>query len=102
MNVWEYQLVQTPHWEELGVGGWEFVALNAVGEHIFKRPARSAVERVTAEQCSAALKGGAPERELPALLNPELAALARSVGHTQMLLICDREFPVPAKLPLGP
>lgn len=61
----------------------------------------SASERFTREQTERALKGVAPLIAAPRVLNPELAALVRRIGHTQMLLICDSGFPVPFDLPLG-
>jgi D-ribose pyranase len=101
MQTWEYHCSRTPDFKILGDAGWEFVALREGGECVFKRPAPKAVERFTREQTEHALKGAPPLCEVPRLLNPQLAALARRVGHTQMLIVCDRGFPAPLDLPLG-
>lgn len=97
---WEYQTQKKPDLAKLGRDGWELVAVLPDGDAIFKRPVPAA-ERFTREQTAAVLKGAAPLCEAPRLLNPELAALARRIGHTQMLIVCDRGFPVPHGLPLG-
>jgi D-ribose pyranase len=91
---WEYHRTDgKPDLEALGREGWELVALDA-GEWILKRPAPDLTERFTLEQRDAALAGHkAITRHL---LNPEVAALIRHVNHTQMLLIADRGFPIPA------
>ena len=104
MVQWEYLRVNTPDFDLLGQNGWEWLALQN-GEHIFKRPAPTASERFTREQSERIRRPDAQNtsREnaaIPRVLNPELAALVRRVGHTQMLLICDRGFPAPLHLPL--
>lgn len=98
---WEYYRAIDPDLNALGQAGWELVAQRANGECVFKRPAPLAVERFTLEQTANALAGATPLCEALRLLNPQLAALARRIGHTQLLLVCDRGFPVPANLPLG-
>lgn len=98
---WEYLLSKEPDWGNLGAEGWELVGVRPNGECVFKRAESPAAERFTDEQTARALKGTRPLCNAPRLLNPELAALARRVGHTQMLIVCDRGFPVPQGLPLG-
>ncbi len=98
---WEYHRSSNPDLKVLGAEGWELVAHRPDGEFIFKRPLPPAAERFTREQTENALKGVAPLYDVPLLLNPNLAALARRIGHTQMLIVCDRGFPVPHSLPLG-
>ena len=100
MQTWEYHLSRTPDFNALGEDGWELIAVRD-GEHIFKRASPPAAERFTQEQRQAALKGAATAGEPPRLLNPLLASLARRIGHTQTMLVCDCGFPVPLNLPLG-
>lgn len=98
-TVWEYQRHAAPDLEQLGRAGWELVAIHH-GEWIFKRPAPPPAERFTLEQREAALSDVEAHRGVTRhLLNPEVAALVRRVNHTQMLLIADRGFPIPAGLP---
>ena len=106
MIQWDYLRANAPDFNLLGQNGWEWIALQN-GEHVFKRRAPAASERFTREQTERALRPdahlsggtGVAETPIPRVLNPELAALIRRVGHTQMLLICDRGFPVPLDLP---
>ena len=101
MPRWEYFVSSQPDLKALGDSGWELTAIRHGGEHVFKRPLASESERFTREQTANALKGVKPLCEMPRLLNPQLAALARRIGHTQMLIVCDAGFPVPTNLPLG-
>ncbi len=61
--------------------------------------ADSLIERFTREQAervTAAVKAGkTPGESRPRLLNSLLAGTLREVGHTQMLLLADKGFPVP-------
>ena len=98
---WDYFKTSNPDLAALGLAGWELIAHRPDGECIFKRPTATAGERFTREQTEHALSGAKAKCEAPRLLNPQLAALARRIGHTQMLLVCDRGFPVPHDLPLG-
>ncbi len=93
---WEYLRVsEEPDLASLGRDGWELVALRGA-EWIFKRPEPDPAERFTREQRRAALEDPEGHRAVTRhLLNPEVAALARRVNHTQMLLLADRGFPVP-------
>ncbi|MEI6234102.1 MAG: RbsD/FucU family protein [Planctomycetota bacterium] len=108
MIQWEYTRCTAPDFSLLGREGWEWVTFYA-GEHVFKRPAPSATDRFTREQTERALLGASDTSSndkmrtlsTPHLLNPELAALSRRIGHTQMLLVCDAGFPAPFGLPLG-
>ncbi|HEY3320939.1 MAG TPA: RbsD/FucU family protein [Planctomycetota bacterium] len=101
MTQWEYKGAKNPELATLGDEGWELVTVRPDGEYIFKRPAPPEMERYTREQTENALAGRSALCPIPRLLNPELAALARRVGHTQMLVVCDRGFPAPLGLPLG-
>ena len=97
---WEYLLAKSPDWKNIGPDGWELVGIRD-GECIFKRPV-AFMERFTAEQTERVKKGKHESfGEIPRVLNPELAALLRRIGHTQLLLVCDRGFPVPPALPCG-
>lgn len=100
ISEWDYCRDRVPDLTRMGAEGWELVAVHD-GAFIFKRPAESATERFTREQTERALLGSAPHGIPPRVLNPELAALIRRIGHTQMLLICDSGFPVPFDLPGG-
>jgi D-ribose pyranase len=96
-TAWEYLRVQgEPDLTRMGRDGWELIALRG-DEWIFKRPEPDPAERFTLEQREAALADVAAHRSVGRhLLNPEVAALIRRVNHTQMLLIADCGFPVPA------
>ncbi len=100
MLEWEYTRSGAPDLNALGREGWELVAIQN-GEHLFKRPAPSAIDRFTREQTARALLGTRTSCAPPRVLNPELAALIRRIGHTQMLLVCDGGFPVPFGVPGG-
>jgi D-ribose pyranase len=97
---WEYKLVERAEMrtslDALGKDGWELVLVEPAGG-LFKRPKPSPVERFTAEQRAAVFAGTYPHAPEPRskLLNPELAALVRRIGHTDMLLIADGGFPMP-------
>ena len=97
---WEYRTEKTPDLEALGREGWELAAFKSTGEAVLKRP-MPAAERFTREQAEHVVKHGATLGKLPTLLNPQLAALVRQIGHTQMLIVCDRGFPLQRDLPLG-
>jgi D-ribose pyranase len=94
---WQYlRLSAEPELEPLGAEGWELVAIRGE-EWLFKRPTPSPAERFTLDQRAAALASTpahAPESRR--LLNPQIASLIRQINHTQMLLIADRGFPIPA------
>jgi D-ribose pyranase len=108
MVAWEY-------WREdegsadlarLGAEGWELCA--AVGHTLyFKRPALSLQERIALEQRAEVLGSGLPlgahdrppEEARPRLLHPGLRAALASVGHTDLILVADRGFPVPPEVP---
>lgn len=120
---WEYKTVfGRCDLRELGAAGWELAAVDRAGDvlqHVFKRPAAvDPTGRFTLEQREAFFarqKAGAADggTGIPAchpshtstdknvcptasrLLNADLAALVRRVGHTQMLLIADMGFPMP-------
>jgi D-ribose pyranase len=94
---WQYRrLMGEPDLDRLGAEGWELVAIRGE-EWLFKRPGVDPTERFTLEQRAAALAGPAAHpADSRRLLNPRIAALIRQVHHTQMLLIADRGFPVPA------
>jgi len=94
---WEYlRWNGEPDLEGLGRDGWELVAIRGE-EWVFKRPEADPSERFTLEQRDAVLADTSGHQAVTRhLLNPEVAALIRRVNHTQMLLIADRGFPVPA------
>jgi D-ribose pyranase len=101
---WEYKSVfGNCNLRELGAQGWELVAIDRAGDvlqHVFKRPSTEHVERFTLEQREAFFAkqkagGHHPPRAGSRLLNADIAALVRRVGHTQMLLLADKGFPVP-------
>lgn len=103
MRLWEY-LTQGPgaDLDALGADGWELVAVisSANGERFyFKRERGEATARFTREQKEAffAARGATPTQQAapPILLNPEVAAMVRSIRHTEMLLLADQGFPVP-------
>lgn len=101
MPSWEYRLETVPAPEALallGREGWELVGLDG-GQAYFKRPIPSYRERVTLAQRQRALQTR-PESDavVPRLLHPEAYRVFAAAGHTDLLTICDRGFPVP----LGP
>jgi D-ribose pyranase len=100
VHRWQYlRLSGEPDLDQLGAEGWELVAIRGE-EWLLKRPAPDPTERFTLEQRTAALASSPiPPWESRRLLNPHIASLIRQINHTQMLLVADRGFPVPA-LPL--
>jgi D-ribose pyranase len=84
----------------LGREGWELVGVDG-GRAYFRRPAPSYRERVTLLQRERALASPPPPaagRTPPAerrLLHPDLYRVFASAGHTDLITICDRGFPVP-------
>lgn len=99
MTRWEYHVVDGAcDLAELGRAGWELVSGSSAARHVFRRPAAEddPTTRFTLEQredCFAGRKAGGGAA--PRLLNPDLAALVRRVGHTDMLLLADQGFPMP-------
>jgi D-ribose pyranase len=104
--VWEYRVEPAPAAETLaawGQEGWELVGLDG-GRAYLRRPGPSYRERVTLAQRERAL-AAPPSRtagRTPAvrqrLLHPEIYRVFASAGHTDLITVCDRGFPVP----LGP
>ena len=108
--MWEYRWIEAEDClADLGEQGWELnAACSQEGgrtRFYLKRPMRL-VERFTAEQRERALSGSedaadrgqSSEVTVPltsALLNAPLAALVRRLGHTDMLLLADKGFPIP-------
>ncbi len=102
-TCWEYFRVvapsdpaEGPDLMALGREGWELVAVRET-TWIFKRPEPDPIERFTREQSAAALADVAAHQTVTrTLLNPDVAALIRRVNHTDLLLLADRGFPIPA------
>jgi len=99
LPAWEYRVEAVPAAEalaELGRAGWELVGLDG-GRAYLKRPAPSYRERVTLAQRQRALAAppapAAPRDQR--LLHPEVYRVFASAGHTDLVTICDRGFPVP-------
>ena len=102
--MWEYQRTEEEdRLTSLGEEGWELVSVcreeGGTARFYLKRPVHLA-ERFTAEQRQRALNRveeapPASSAEPSALLNAPLAALLRRLGHTDMLLLADKGFPVP-------
>ena len=80
--------------------GWELVGVSG-RDYVFKKEAPSLIERFTLEQRRDALskkkkKATSKKRKCEdKLLNAEIARLIRTIGHTDMLLLADKGFPVP-------
>jgi D-ribose pyranase len=106
---WEHLVEDAPTAERLaalGAEGWALVAVEG-GRAFLRRPApgyRARVTLVQRERALAALPGAgarAPGRVPPArqrLLHPEVFRIFAAAGHTDLVTVCDRGFPVP----LGP
>lgn len=100
MPAWEYRVLAEPAagaLQVLGAEGWELVGLDG-GRAYLKRPAPSYRERVTEEQRRRALATPPTPAGPPRLLQPDLYRIFASSGHTDLVTIADRGFPVP----LGP
>jgi D-ribose pyranase len=109
VQQWEYRVEPAPaqpaDLASWGDAGWELCAV-AEGRLYLKRPRPSLQERVTEAQRRQVLASGRPlgadegapdgEESAPALLHPELARLLAAVGHTDVIALADRGFPVPA------
>lgn len=100
LDAWEYrrESAATPETlSELGAGGWELVGVDGGVAHL-KRPSPSYRQWVTGLQREAALRAPAPQGA-PAgrrrLLHPETYRLFAQAGHTDLITVCDRGFPVP-------
>lgn len=102
--VWEHLVEAGPSAERLaalGAEGWELVAVDG-GRAYLRRPGAPYRERVTLDQRRRALAAEGPARPVrtpPArqrLLHPEVYRIFASAGHTDLVTICDRGFPVPA------
>jgi len=99
---WEYRVEAAPGAEalgDLGREGWELVGLDG-GHAYLRRPAPGYRERVTLAQRQRALEAppAAAGRTPPArqrLLHPEIYRVFASAGHTDLVTVCDRGFPVP-------
>jgi len=97
----EYRTIEGPcDLERLGREGWVLAAVDPQGRRIFHRDEPHPMERFTLEQREAHFARQASGAPSPGavkskLLNPDLAAMVRRVGHTQMLLIADMGFPMP-------
>ncbi len=100
MQQWEHRVAPLAGPDDLrawGEQGWELVAVRE-GTAYLRRPAPSFRERVTEEQRQAALgAAGAPPVSGPGrrLLHPEVLRAFAQVGHTDLVTIADRGFPVP-------
>lgn len=100
MQQWEYRQAETiEQVERLGQDGWEAVAALPSGAILLKRPAPSLRDRLTQAGVEAFFAAGAAEMGEPEggskLLHPELAAIVRNMGHTDMIVISDMGFPMP-------
>lgn len=104
MPSWEYRVEEPLPGPEtltrLGAEGWELVGVES-GRAYLKRPAPSYREAVTLAQRERALAAppapAAPEGR-QRLLHPEVYRIFAAAGHTDLVTVCDRGFPVP----LGP
>ncbi len=106
MTRWEYRVETVPPnattLAGCGAEGWELCGA-AGGLLYFKRPAPSLQDRVTLDQRGRVLTTGRPLEApppsaapaTPRLLHPELRRLLASAGHTDLIVVCDRGFPVP-------
>ena len=103
MAGWEHRVESSPSAErlaELGREGWELVGVQGASAYL-KRGLPGYRERVTLAQRARALaasSGGATAPSSRRLLHPGLYRVFASAGHTDLITICDRGFPVP----LGP
>ncbi len=100
--TWEYLETFKPEdLPRLGREGWELVAATPVAgeiKYLLKRPAADLKHRFSLEQVEAFFAGAShdnPEQASP-LLNPHVASLLRRLGHTDMLIIPDKGFPIPS------
>ncbi len=103
MQRWVHRVEESVSAErlaEVGREGWELVGLQGASAYL-KRPAPDYRDQVTLMQRARALAapagGGAPTRGRR-LLHPGLYRVFAAAGHTDLLTVCDRGFPVP----LGP
>jgi len=99
LQSWEYRVEALPDPEalaDLGRDGWELVGTDA-GRAYLKRPALPYRERVTLAQRERALAAPQPPvaSAPPRLLHPEAYRVFAAAGHTDLITICDRGFPVP-------
>ena len=103
MQKYIYKKVRNPSEKSINAlakEGWELVGVSGE-DFVFKKESPSPVERFTLEQRQAALSKGRKKaaarkkKHEDALLNPEIARLIRTIGHTDMLLLADKGFPVP-------
>lgn len=87
----------------LGAEGWALIAVQD-GSAFLRRPAPGYRARVTLAQRERALAAAAergapaPARVPPArqrLLHPGVFRIFASAGHTDLITVCDRGFPVP-------
>lgn len=99
--TWEYlETFEPQDLPRLGREGWELAAAVPVAGHLkylLKRPAADLKHRFSLEQIDAYFaerSHSAPDQPSP-LLNPHVASLLRRLGHTDMLLIPDKGFPIP-------
>lgn len=102
---WEYRQedAATVDLAHLGAEGWELCA--ALGRTLYlKRPAPTLQERITLAQRDQVLASGRPlggggsgaaSADRPRLLHPGLRAALAAMGHTDLLLVADRGFPIP-------
>ena len=105
MQRWEHRIETSPSSErlaELGREGWELVGVIGADAYL-RRPAPAYREQVTMAQRERALaapphKAGRTPAAQQRLLHPDLYRVFASAGHTDLVTICDRGFPVP----LGP
>ena len=99
--TWEYlETFEPGDLPGLGQEGWELAAAVPVGGHIkylLKRPAADLKHRFSLEQIDAFFAGPQHSEvdQVSALLNADAAALLRRLGHTDMLIMPDKGFPIP-------
>ena len=101
--MWEYRVAgNVEELCKLGKQGWELVAALVVKDqerYVLKKRGGDLQHRFTVEQRRAFFEskstGSRTTEGSARLLNPHIASLVRRIGHTEMLLLADKGFPVP-------